>query len=455
MEEETIKFAYKERQNSIIKVIGVGGGGGNAVSYMYEQGIHNVDFIICNTDAQALDKSPVPIKIHLGKGQTEGLGAGGKPEVGQRAALESEDEIREMLLHKTKMVFVTAGMGGGTGTGAAPVIARIAKEMGILTVAIVTIPFHFEGPRRISQAREGIRELKNNVDSLLIINNEKIREMYGNLKASQAFSKADNVLTIAAKGIAELVTRPGIINVDFADVCAIMTDGGITVMGSARASGENRARNAVEEALNSPLLNNNDIAGAGRILLNIASGNDDCEVTMDEISEITDFVNCSAGKAEMIWGTAIDETLGDALSVTIVATQFPDNAEIRKPPSTRISLLPQFPEEEQVVAGEMASGRSVITVREKKSTVQEQMIWRYPDEAESAEKNNIPKLTDEHVDLEKMEKEPAIWRRQRNSTATDNAAPEQEMSRYTLSADPATNVPVIRENNAYLYDRVD
>ncbi|MDR0713020.1 MAG: cell division protein FtsZ [Bacteroidales bacterium] len=446
-EEDIIKIAWPESHNSIIKVIGVGGGGGNAVSYMYQQGIHNVNFIICNTDSQALDKSPVPMKIHLGKGQTGGLGAGGKPETGQRAALESEDEIREILQHKTKMVFVTAGMGGGTGTGAAPVIAHIAKEMGILTVAIVTVPFRFEGSKRINQAWEGINELKNHVDSLLIIDNEKIREMYGDLRASLAFSKADNVLTIAAKGIAELITRPGFINVDFADVCTIMTNGGVTVMGSAKASGENRARNAVEEALNSPLLNNNDITGAGRILLNIASGNDEYEVTMDEISEITAFVNHSAGKTEMIWGTAMDETLGDALCVTIVATQFPN--ETKRP------VPPHLPRRTAVGEGAKEGANGGITVIERSSAVQERIPWNYPEETGNAEKPKIPRLADEHVDLESMERTPAIWRRQEVTTETETIELDREMSRYTLGTDPSSNAPRIKENNPYLYDRVD
>ncbi|MBQ5996764.1 MAG: cell division protein FtsZ [Bacteroidales bacterium] len=320
-----VPIGWTSTTSSLIKVVGVGGGGCNAVSYMYKQGIHNVDFIICNTDAQALRKSPVPVQIRLGKDMTDGLGAGNKPAVGEAAARESADDIRAALDANTKMVFITAGMGGGTGTGAAPIIAKIAKEADILTVAIVTLPFQFEGSARYQQALRGIEALKDNVDALLVINNEKLREMCGNLTISQAFSRADDILTTAAKGIAELITNPGQVNVDFADVRTIMTQGGITIMGSAKASGENRAGEAVEAALTSPLLNNNNITGASRILLNITSGVGDCEITMDEFEEITTYVQHAVSKdALIVWGTGTDEALNETgeLSVTIVATHF-------------------------------------------------------------------------------------------------------------------------------------
>jgi cell division protein FtsZ len=281
--------------------------------------------VVCNTDAQALLNSPVSVKIQLGESLTEGRGAGNKPDIGRQAALENIEEIQDILSSNTKMVFITAGMGGGTGTGAAPVIAKTAKEMGVLTVAIVTIPFRFEGQQRIKQAIEGIDELKQYVDSLLVINNQKLREVHGDLKLAQAFEKADDVLARAAKGIAEIITVHGYINVDFADVETVMTDSGVAILGSASANGENRAIKAIEGALTSPLLNNNDITGAKSILLNITSGEE--EISMDEVGEITDYVNQAADKnALIIWGTGIDETLADGISVTVIATGFGTNS---------------------------------------------------------------------------------------------------------------------------------
>ena len=311
-------------RSSIIKVIGIGGGGNNAVNHMYRQGINDVDFVICNTDAQALQSSPIPIKIQLGKELTEGLGAGSNPKVGKQSALDSLSEVENILRDNTKMVFVTAGMGGGTGTGATPVIAQTAKDMGILTVGIVTLPFKFEARLRYNQAIEGIKDLKDKVDSLLIINNERLREMYGNLPISQAFSNADNILTVAAKGIAEIITGRGYVNVDFSDVNTIMKNSGVAIMGSATASGQDRAIKAIHEALNSPLLNNSDITGAKGVLLNVSYGKQ--ELTMDELSDITDYVyNSIAEDAHFIWGLASDESLDDAINVTIIATRFEAN----------------------------------------------------------------------------------------------------------------------------------
>lgn len=316
-----MKFDLPKDQSSIIKVIGVGGGGSNAVNHMYRQGIQGVDFIICNTDQQALDLSPIPNKIQLGSTLTEGRGAGSNPEVGMNAAIENVDELKELFEKNTQMVFITAGMGGGTGTGAAPIIAETAREMGILTVGIVTIPFSFEGRRRKLQADEGLAQLRENVDTLLIICNDKLREMHGNLKISEAFSKADDILTVAAKGIAEIITVAGYINVDFEDVKTVMKDGGTAIMGSAAAEGEGRAVKAVSQALASPLLNDNDITGANYILLNITSGDE--EVSMDEIDEITDYIqNESGNTADIIWGNGVDESLGNKISVTIIATGF-------------------------------------------------------------------------------------------------------------------------------------
>lgn len=317
-----VNFNLDEISPTIIKVIGVGGGGGNAVEYMYSKGICDVDFVVCNTDAQILENSPVPVKIQLGVALTEGHGAGNNPEIGAKSAEESLEEIKEMLRKNTKMVFITAAMGGGTGTGAAPVIAKLAKEMGILTVGIVSIPARFEGPKRLNQAREGLKSLKDHVDCLIVIDNEKIKKIYGSQTISAAFAKANDVLNIAAKGIAEIITLPGYINVDFADVKTVMTNSGVAIMGAAQASGEDRARRAIQEALDSPLLNNNDIRGAKDILLNITSGTD--EITMNEMTEITSIIIHEVGdSAAVIWGVGTDESLGDAISVTIIATGFP------------------------------------------------------------------------------------------------------------------------------------
>lgn len=322
-----MNFDLEKEEKSIIKVFGVGGGGSNAVNHMYKQGIKGVDFFICNTDEQSLEMSPVPNKIQLGLNLTAGRGAGSLAEVGKNAALENIDEIREILEKDTKMLFITAGMGGGTGTGAAPIIARIAKELDILTVAIVTYPFGFEGRKRSNQADGGLEELRDAVDTCVIICNDKLREIYGNLSLSDAFSKADDILTEASKGIAEIITRTGYINVDFEDVRTVMTNSGVAIMGSSLASGENRAIKAAQEALESPLLNDNNIEGANYILLNITSGNS--EVMMDEISQITDYIQDEAGlSADIIWGTGIDEELGDSISITLIATGFEANKSI-------------------------------------------------------------------------------------------------------------------------------
>lgn len=316
-----MEFDLPKENSSIIKVIGVGGGGSNAVNHMFNQGIIGVDFIVCNTDKQALDISPVPLKIQLGPSLTEGRGAGAIPEIGKNAAVENIDEIRDLLSENTKMVFVTAGMGGGTGTGAAPVIAKVAKELGILTVGIVTVPFNFEGRKRRQQAEDGLDAMRENVDTLLIINNERLREIAGNLTIGNAFSQADDILSVAAKGIAEVISVTGAINVDFNDVNTVMRNSGVAIMGSAAVEGENRAISAVQEALSSPLLNDNDISGARYVLLNITYG--DKEVLMDEITDITDYIQDEAGStADVIWGHGYDASLGDKLSVTIIATGF-------------------------------------------------------------------------------------------------------------------------------------
>jgi cell division protein FtsZ len=323
--DDLINFEIPVNKSSIIKVIGVGGGGTNAVNYMYRKGIKDVTFVVCNTDVQSLQLSPVPCKIKLGTTLTEGLGAGNNPEIGKQAAIENLTEIIDLLSANTKMVFITAGMGGGTGTGAAPVIAKAARELNILTVAVVTIPFRSEGLKRFNQAIEGIAELEKYVDSLLVINNNKLREIYGVLKMSESFARADDVLATAVKGIAEIITVPGYINVDFADVYTVMAKSGVAIMGTGIASGENRSIKAVQQALTSPLLNNNEIKGAANILLNINYGKD--EITMDEFGEITDYINNEVGAVvDIIWGICQDEKLGDDISITIIATGFKSNS---------------------------------------------------------------------------------------------------------------------------------
>ena len=336
-----MEFDIPKENSSDIKVIGVGGGGSNAVNHMFNQGIQGVDFIICNTDRQALDISPVPYKIQLGTELTEGRGAGMQPEVGENAALENLEDIRELLSQNTKMLFVTAGMGGGTGTGAGPVIAQIAKDLGILTVGIVTVPFNFEGKKRRIQAEAGLERMRQNVDSLLIISNERLRDFGKNMALTDAFAHADNILTVAAKGIAELISRTGLINTDFNDVNTVLRDSGHAIMGSAQAEGEDRAMEAVTAALASPLLNDNDITGANYILLNISYCSSN-EITMDEMGEITDYVQDEAGStADVIFGVGCDDSLGNKLSVTIIATGFATSDDLIVPlgkPAERINI---------------------------------------------------------------------------------------------------------------------
>lgn len=318
---DDITFDLPKNQSNVIKVIGVGGGGSNAINHMFHQGIKGVDFVICNTDAQALENSTVPNKIQLGVGLTEGLGAGANPDVGEKAAVESEMDIKKMLDTNTKMIFITAGMGGGTGTGAAPVIAKMAREMDILVVGIVTIPFQFEGKMRNEQAQKGVDRLRAHVDSLIVINNNKLREVYGNLGFKAGFSKADEVLATASRGIAEVITHHYTQNIDLRDAKTVLSNSGTAIMGSATASGTNRAHEAISKALDSPLLNDNKITGAKNVLLLIVSGGD--EITIDEIGEINDHIQGEAGNsANIIMGVGEDESLGDAVSVTIIATGF-------------------------------------------------------------------------------------------------------------------------------------
>lgn len=318
-----IQFDLPKEQSSIIKVIGVGGGGSNAVNHMFSQNIEEVNFIICNTDAQALAQSHVPNKVQLGPHLTQGLGAGANPSIGRQATEESLEEIKRILEVNTKMAFITAGMGGGTGTGGAPILAKICKDLGILTVGIVTTPFAYEGKKRIAQAEEGIKLLKDHVDTLLVISNDKLRHQFGNLKMKEAFSRADNVLATAAKCITDVIYSTGQINVDFADVCTVMRNGGVAILGSAAAGGENRAHDAIESALNSPLLNDNDIRGAKWILININSAEGEHEHTMDEVEVIQAYLLSQAGEdTDVILGLGCDNSLGDKISITLIATGF-------------------------------------------------------------------------------------------------------------------------------------
>lgn len=382
-----MEFDIPREISSIIKVIGVGGGGSNAVNHMYNQGIVGVDFIVCNTDRQALDISPVPHKVQLGPALTEGRGAGMLPEVGMQAAIENIEEIRELLSKNTKMVFVTAGMGGGTGTGAAPVIAQVAKDLGILTVGIVTVPFNFEGRKRRQQAEEGLDKMRQNVDTLLIINNERLREFGKNMSLTDAFAHADNILTVAAKGIAEVISVTGIINVDFNDVNTVLRNSGQAIMGSAIAEGDDRAIVAVKNALTSPLLNDNDINGARYVLLNITYGSK--EVMMDEITEITDYIQDAAGAtADVIWGHGFDASLGEKLSITLIATGFsstPITGFEKAPERTIVSLEEDHKKE---ITTPLVSPFEQATMVQP--TVQEQLSQEPFLKTEDAVENVIP-----------------------------------------------------------------
>ena len=338
--DDIVQFDFPTDSPKIIKVIGVGGGGGNAVNHMYREGIHDVTFVLCNTDNQALKESPVPVKLQLGRSITEGLGAGNRPERAREAAEESNEEIKALLNDGTKMVFITAGMGGGTGTGAAPVIARIAKEMDILTVGIVTIPFIFEGEKKIIQALDGVERIAQHVDALLVINNERLREIYSDLTFMNAFGKADDTLSIAAKSIAEIITMRGTVNLDFADVKTILKDGGVAIMSTGFGEGESRVTKAIDDALHSPLLNNNDVFNAKKILFNVSFG-EEAELRMEEMNDVHDFMSRFGRDIEVIWGTAIDNTLGTKVKMTILATGF------------GMEDIPQIAEKRQIEQGRM------------------------------------------------------------------------------------------------------
>lgn len=492
----TIDFPQGEAP--IIKVIGVGGGGSNAVNHMFDQGIIGVDFAICNTDHQALEMSPVPTKMHLGPNLTEGRGAGSKPNVGKLACEESIEEVKKYLNNNCRMLFVTAGMGGGTGTGAAPIIAKTAREMGILTVGIVTLPFTFEGRRRAVNGMEGLNELKENVDTLVVVSNDKLRQIHGNLSLKDAFSRADNILTTAAKGIAEIITVAGYVNVDFEDVNTVMRDSGVAIMGTAMAEGEDRARQAVDQALHSPLLEDNDIRGAEHILLNITSGTR--EVTMDEIFEITEFVQEEAGYGtDLIWGNCFDENLGDKLSVTVIATGFggrknlktasgqdrkvvhlDDEQKAEEKPQQKVSLeditgevdpvgfnretktttfefenleeakarlRPRSRHEEQSFASTFRRDEEQARLEAQRREMEELEELR---RQQLRQRTELPKLSNPNVVVE-MEKQPAYQRRNVKLESID-VNTTTKMSGWSLSGDE--DAP-LRSGNRYLHDNVD
>ncbi|MDW7691253.1 cell division protein FtsZ [Flammeovirgaceae bacterium SG7u.111] len=474
---EEMKYEFASRTNTedaIIKVFGVGGGGGNAVNHMYRQGIQGVDFYICNTDIQALDNSPIPEsqRIQIGGKLTEGLGAGAKPEVGKNAAVESKEEIKEVLKKGTKMLFITAGMGGGTGTGAAPVIAEVAKELDILTVAIVTRPFSFEGKPKARRAEEGIEELKKYCDTVLVILNNKLQEVYGKVTMKEAFGQADNVLTRGAKSIAEIITVAGNINVDFEDVKTVMKNSGAAVMGSATTEGENRARRAAEGAITSPLLNNTNIFGAKFILLSIVVGDED-NFQMDELEEITDYIQEQAGDdAEIIFGQATDQSLGDSINVTIIATGFDDEEKStetkvydlesnkiqkkirlesedffdREEEDDDIETLLQKKKNAEKIVFELDGDFELIeeTEEQKKKRLEHQYKMRQ-EKLEGLQ--SIEDMSNDEV--KKRQETPAYMRRGVKLSNLPHSA-EPNVSRYSLGENDE-----ILGNNKFLHDNVD
>jgi cell division protein FtsZ len=493
MADDIMNFDLPVERSSIIKVLGIGGGGNNAVNHMFEKGIRDVNFVVCNTDHQALIKSPVPLKVQIGESLTEGRGAGSKPEVGRNAAIENIADVMEALSGNTKMVFITTGMGGGTGTGAAPVIAKACKDAGLLTIAVVTIPFKSEGKIRIKHAIDGVTELRDHVDSLLVINNEKLREIYGNQPVSTAFSKADDVLTTAVKGIAEIITVTGYINVDFADVETVMRDSGVALMGMGTASGENRAIKAIENALASPLLNSNDITGAKSILINITTGSGEHELTMDELGELTDYIfEVASDDALIIRGLSKDETLNEEISVTLIATGFEANNIFQPKPrepqklklDTHIPAVPQriVPEEgNDIFTVHQKGKKSIITDMDEESQgtidfgsveIEESINARSKKQVtdkDVAEKSSATLKKVKHMqnmlkkegfsnksmkdNIDTFEDVPAYIRRNQALGTTDKAA-DSKVSKFTLSSDD-NDEPVLRENNAYLNDNVD
>lgn len=494
METEIMSFDLPVERSSIIKVLGIGGGGNNAVNHMFERGIKDVNFVICNTDQQALSGSPVPLKVQLGESLTEGRGAGSKPDIGRQAAIENLDDVMNTLSGNTKMVFLTTGLGGGTGTGAVPVIAKACRDAGYLTIAVVTIPFKSEGKVRISHAINGIEELRGHVDSLLVINNEKLRDIYGDQTVSVAFEKADDVLATAVKGIAEIITLTGYINVDFADVETVMKDSGVAVMGMGRASGEDRAKSAIEAALNSPLLDSSDITGARSILINIISGTGDSEITMDELGEITDYMYAvAADDALIIRGLSKDPSLGDEISVIVIATAFESRNPIdlyKQPTTERQTVVLNnvtyadrvrsnvSPEEQDFAVSakgcivtdvgsdrvqgllnfgceDKSAGAVARTDNGKSSEVREEGRKKIDKIKEIQSMMHKDGLTSKTMsdNIDSFEDVPAYVRRNIPLTKLEGVK-GSKVSKLTLSTDE-NQQPVIRENNAYLNDNVD
>lgn len=494
MTDDIINFDLPVERSSIIKVLGIGGGGNNAVNHMFEKGIKDVNFIVCNTDHQALAKSPVPVKVQIGESLTEGRGAGSRPEVGRQAAMENIGDVMEALSGNTKMVFLTTGLGGGTGTGAIPVIAKACRDAGLLTVAVVTIPFKSEGKIRIKYAIDGINELKDHVDSLLVINNEKLREIYGNLGVSSAFAKADDVLATAVKGIAEIITVAGYINVDFADVETVMKNSGVALMGMGMASGENRAIKAIENALSSPLLNSNDITGAKSILINISSGKGEHELTMDELGEITDYMyDVASEDALIIRGISQEEGLGENISVIVIATGFESNSifQISRPPKKKqkVELLPVnepvlpnhvAPRNTETFSVHSKSEKSIITNLDEEiqgeldfeniaeiNEIRGRKVENETEEEKESPETRLKKV--KHMqnvlrkeglsgktikeNIDTFEDVPAYVRRNMALGQPEKMS-ESKISRFTLSSGD-DDEPVLRENNAYLNDNVD
>ncbi|MDA9886915.1 cell division protein FtsZ [Flavobacteriaceae bacterium] len=414
MSEETMdtisgnfNFDLPKNRSNVIKVIGVGGGGSNAINYMFQQGIVGVDFVVCNTDAQALEKSSVPIKIQLGASLTEGLGAGANPEIGRQSAQESVDALHDLLSTQTKMVFITAGMGGGTGTGAAPIIAKMAKEMGILTVGIVTMPFQFEGKIRLEQAQRGMEEMKSNVDSLIVINNNKLREVYGNLGFKAGFAKADEVLATAAKGIAEVITHHYTQNIDLKDAKTVLSDSGSAIMGSAFAEGENRAQESIVKALDSPLLNDNKINGCKNVLLLIVSGEE--EITIDEIGEINDYIQAEAGNStNIIMGVGEDPSLGNSISVTIIATGFDSEQQYEIVNTEAKKIIHALEEEQPLVHDLTQAPASLETIFDTpiEKTIEEPVVkYSLEEEVEETVVQKVTNSQDFEAPFEEKEKE--------------------------------------------------
>ena len=463
-----IHFDLPKDQSSIIKVIGVGGGGSNAVNHMFSQNIEGVNFIICNTDAQAIAQSKVPNKIQLGPHLTQGLGAGANPAIGRQATEESLEEIKRILEVNTKMAFITAGMGGGTGTGGAPILAKICKDLGILTVGIVTTPFAYEGKKRIAQAEEGIMLLKGHVDTLLVISNDKLRHQFGNLKMKEAFAKADNVLATAAKCITDVINSTGQINVDFADVCTVMSNGGVAILGSATAEGENRAQLAIENAINSPLLNDNDIRGAKWILININSAEGEHEFTMDEVEVIQNYLLSQAGEdTDVILGLGYDSHLGNQIGITLIATGFEHKDPFEKKPAVteekkddKIIMTLEMPAKEDTITAVKTLQQPTLEFDEKDALMMDEEkaiaeITEVP-VVLTVEDELMPRLVERPVEetkveilskttVEKLENEPTFF--EISSAADQIPVIEFDIAEIPLPAEEPATKPVIQQEH--------